>query len=206
MTITTRIWIGLALVYFVFFSWYTSFGGPLTEEEIAHYSAILGARGDSEQVEVWRAFMESDTGDDFVMLNAIDIADVPRQVPGVQPGDSSEDVLNRYTAPFLGKALRSAAHPVLVGTAAAAPIDLWGIEGATGWTGGGLVRYRSRRDVMKQVEWASQLDDSIHAYKIAAMEKTIAYPLDPWMYAGDPRLLLALFLIIAGLGAQLRWR
>ncbi len=31
-------------------------------------------------------------------------------------------------------------------------LDLWGIEGAEQWSMGGLVRYRSRRDLMEQVK------------------------------------------------------
>ena len=199
----SRIWGVLALVYVVFFSWYTSFGGPLTDEEIAHYMGVLEQRGgDALRLDVWRAFMESDTGDDFVMLNAIDYRDEPAQVEGVEPGDTSADVMAKYSEPFLGKALLSAAHPVLMGTAAAPAVDLWGIEGAERWNWAGLVRYRSRRDVMKLAEYASTLD--IHRFKIAAIEKKISYPLDPFFQAGDPRFLLALLLLVAGLSLQLR--
>ena len=62
--------------------------------------------------------MRSDTGDDFVILNALDLRDQPLQVAGVEPGETSEDVLARYSEPFLGKALLSAAHPVMFGAAA----------------------------------------------------------------------------------------
>lgn len=37
MTATKWIWVVLAGIYAVFFSWYTSFGGPLTNEEIDYY-------------------------------------------------------------------------------------------------------------------------------------------------------------------------
>ena len=148
--------------------------------------------------------MRSDTGGDFVMLNAMNYRDEPLRVEGVNAGDTAREVMARYTEPFLGKALGSAAHPVLLGSATAPPVDLWGIEGAEEWSDGGLVRYRSRRDLMKQIEWASQQDSHIHAFKTAALEKTIAYPLDPWFQLGDPRLILALFGIIAGLIFQLR--
>jgi hypothetical protein len=204
MSTAAKVWTGLTLAYAFFFGWYTSFGGPLTPEEIEHYAALLPSDGEPQRVAAWRSFMETDTGDDFVMLNAIDVRDVPQQVEGVQPGDSSEDVMNRYSAPFLGKAMRSAAHPVVFGWAAAAPLDIWGIEGADDWKQGGLIRYRSRRDLMKQVEWARGLDENIHAFKIAALEKTIAYPLDPWFQLGDPRLVLGLTLTVVGLGVHLR--
>ncbi len=44
----------------------------------------------------------------------------------------------------------------------------------------------------------------IHSFKVAAVEKTIAFPLDPWFQAGDPRFLLALIFILIGLVMQLR--
>ncbi len=43
-------------------------------------------------------------------------------------------------------------------------------------------------------------DTNIHHFKIAAMEKTIAYPLDPWFQLGDPRLVLGLLFLVLGLG------
>ena len=197
------VWTILVLLYLAFFGWYTSFAGPLTSEEIDHYVEILAQRGgDPERVERWRQFMEADTGDDFAMLNAIDMRDEPLAVEGVSPDASSAEVLRLYTEPFMLKAIRSAAHPVFLGSAAADARDIWGIEGADEGSSGGLVRYRSRRDLMEQAIFASSLD--IHDYKIAAMEKTIAFPVDPWFQLGDPRLVLALVLLVIGLTAQLR--
>ena len=90
-----------------------------------------------------------------------------------------------------------ATHPVVLGSAAHRAIDLWGIEGAEDWTHFGMVRYRSRRDLM-EVASSGAADASIHDFKIAAMEKTIAFPIDPWFQLGDPRLVLAaLFGIVA---------
>jgi hypothetical protein len=43
-----------------------------------------------------------------------------------------------------------------------------------------------------------------HEFKVAAMRKTIAFPIDPWMQLGDPRLVLALLLGLIGCG--LSWR
>lgn len=205
MSVTARVWLVLAVLYAAFFSWYTSFGGPLREEEIVRYRGMIEqvAEGDPERIAVWMHFMETDTGDDFAMLNAIDLRDTPTRVEGVEPGDTSEEVLAKYTRPFLGRAFRSAAHPVMLGFAAAPAIDIWGIEGADDWSQGGLVRYRSRRDLLEQVSAISEhADRGIHAFKIAAMEKTIAYPLDPWYQLGDPRFVLALVFAVIGLSVQ----
>ena len=202
----SRVWVVIVAIFAAFFYWYTAFGGPLSDAEIEHALTALDEAGmEPDRLEVWEQFMRSDTGDDFAMLNALHLRDQPIQVDGVEPGDSSEDVMARYTEPFLGKALRSAAHPVMFGTAASSAIDLWGIEGADQWTAGGLVRYRSRRDLIQQAVYFSQQGDDmkVHRFKTAALEKTIAYPLDPWFQLGDPRLVLALVLLILGLTIQL---
>lgn len=203
MSSVARVWLVLGVLYALFFGWYTSFGGPLTPEEIDRYVAFLEERGaPPDRLARWREFMESDTGDDFAMVNVIEMRDTPLQVDGVEPGDTSGDVLARYTRPFLGAALKNAAHPVFFGSASAASLDLWGIEGAEQWSNGGLVRYRSRRDLMEQAIYAGGLD--IHRFKEAAMAKTIAFPVDPWFQLGDPRLVLALLCALLGLGWQLR--
>ncbi|MCH2173569.1 hypothetical protein MK489_22560 [Myxococcota bacterium] len=201
-----RVWLGLVLVYLLFFFWYTSFGGPLTSEEISHFSRVVeqNVGDDPERTAVWKQFMETDTGDDFGMISVLDLKETPAPVQQIEPGESSEEVLARYTEPFFGQAIRSAAHPVLAGSAATSAIDIWGIEGATDWSEGAVVRWRSRRDFMQFLE--SMREDSshssIHDFKIAALEKTIAYPLDPWFHFGDPRIVLALGFAVIGLAVQ----
>ncbi len=203
MSASTRTWGVLAAVYAAFFAWYTSFGGPLDDEEVRHYLAVLSEGGmEPDRLALFETFLESDTGDDFAMLNAIEMRAEPLPVEGVPPGESSSEMLGRYTRPFLGRALLSAAHPIFFGSAATGAVDLWGIEGAEQWTNGGVVRYRSRRDLMEQITAIGP--SGIHEYKIAAMSKTIAFPVDPWFHLGDPRLLLALVLFICGLLLQLR--
>ena len=47
---------------------------------------------------------------------------------------------------------------------------------------------------------------SKHAFKVAALDKTIAYPVETVLYLSDPRFLLALILIILGLFLQNRFK
>ena len=201
----SRSWSILGIVYALFFYWYTSFGGPLSDEEIAHYTKVLASNPEmNANSERWISFMESDTGDDWAMWNAVDLFDTPKQVEGVEPGDTAEEVVNRYAEPFFAKALSRAAHPVMGGTAANTALDIWGIEGGESWDSGLLVRYRSRRDIMEIIEEMAASDSQIHSFKVAAVEKTIAFPIDPWSYPGDPRFLLAMVFTLVGLAAQLR--
>lgn len=190
-----------AVLYALFFFWYTSFGGPLTPEEIADYVSLMQEGGvSSDQSARLRRFLEEDTGDDFVMVNAIEMREKPELLPGVLPGESSAEVLDRYMAYMWPALLTRACHPVLFGAAAADALEVWGIDNARAWGQAGLMRYRSRRDLMDIA--TNPAFRGPHEFKIAAMAKTIAFPVDPWMQAGDPRLILAMALLILALVAD----
>ncbi len=199
MSSTKIIWISILAIYAAFFSWYTSLGGPLTNEEIEHYMSLVESSSPPpapERLAQMRKFMEEDTGDDFVMVNVIHIYDEPLQIDGVEPGESSADVLDKYMEYMWPALLKRACHPVIFGTAASPAMDLMNAEGMAVWTTGAGMRYRSRRDIL-EISMNPAFAGS-HEFKIAAMQKTIAFPIDPWMQAGDPRLLLALILGLIG--------
>ena len=192
-------WLVLAILYTGFFSWYTSFGGPLSQEEMDHYYKMLEARnsdGSPEQRARLRKFMEEDTGDDFVMINVIDMYEEPMQISGVSSSDTSEDVLDRYMEYMYPALFTRACHPILFGEAANQAMDLMNAPGMEQWTTGAAMRYRSRRDMLEIA--SNPAFAGAHDFKIAAMAKTIAFPIDPWFHLGDPRLLLALLLGLAG--------
>jgi hypothetical protein len=199
MSSTKIIWISILAIYAAFFSWYTSLGGPLTNEEIEHYMSLIESSNPPpapERLAQMRKFMEEDTGDDFVMVNVIHIYDEPLQIEGVEPGESSADVLDKYMEYMWPALLKRACHPVIFGTAASPAMDLMNAEGMAVWSTGAGMRYRSRRDIL-EISMNPAFAGS-HEFKIAAMQKTIAFPIDPWMQAGDPRLLLALILGLIG--------
>jgi hypothetical protein len=198
-------WLACALIYTAFFSWYTSFGGPLTAQEIDTYLAQFTSANPNappEAIERVRRFMVEDTGDDFAMLNVIDMYDTPQQIDGVAPGDTSAQVLDQYMAYMWPALLSRASHPVMVGSAANTAMDLMNAPGMERWDRGALMRYRSRRDLMNIS--SNPAFQGSHDFKIAAMQKTIAFPLDPWFQLGDPRLVLAL--VLALIGSLLSWR
>jgi hypothetical protein len=205
MTRTKWIWAILTGLYVVFFSWYTSFGGPLSDEEISHYIALIESRRPApppERVAMLRKFLEEDTGDDFVMINVIDMYETPLQVEGVEPGETSDEVLAKYMEYMIPELLVRASHPVLYGQAANTAMDLMNADGMEKWSTGAGMRYRSRRDM---IEIASNpAFAGSHEFKVAAMRKTIAFPIDPWVQLGDPRVVLGLLFGLIGCG--LSWR
>ncbi|MDE0886789.1 MAG: hypothetical protein OSB70_14775 [Myxococcota bacterium] len=205
MTRSRWIWLVLAVAYAAFFSWYTSFGGPLTDEEIDGYMAMAKGNPEApppEKLAILRRFLEEDTGDDFVMVNVIEMYETPLQIEGVEPGESSDEVMARYMAYMFPALFSRASHPILYGTAANSAMDIMNADGMEEWTQGAGMRYRSRRDMM-EITFNPEFRGS-HEFKIAAMAKTIAFPIDPWFQLGDPRLVLALLFGLIGCG--LSWR
>ena len=205
MTRTKWIWLILVLVYAAFFFWYTSFEGPLTDDEMTNYMAQFENREPpppAEAIERLRKFMEEDTGDDFVMVNVIDMYETPLQIEGVKPGETSNEVLAKYMEYMYPALFSRASHPVLFGESAGSAMDLMNADGMGEWTQGAGMRYRSRRDMLEIA--TNPAFQGSHEFKIAAMRKTIAFPIDPWAQLGDPRLVLALLLGL--IGCALSWR
>lgn len=196
MTKPALVWGIPGLVYVLFLLWYTPLGGPLTEVEINHYLATMPGN-DPERRAGFRAMLMKDTGDPFVMVNVIDIKKHPDPLPGVEPGVTGQQLLDRYMAYMWPELLKRACHPVFYGEALGISLDVWGIEGAERWTTGGLVRYRSLRDLLEIA--ANPAIQGPHEFKIAAMQKTIAYPVNPLYNPGDPRILLGLLLLLSAM-------
>jgi len=128
--------------------------------------------------------------------------ETPLQIEGVAPGETSEDVVAKYMAYMWPELISRACHPVLYGEAANIAMDLMNADGMERWTRGAGMRYRSRRDLL-EIAGNSEFADS-HEFKVAAMRKTIAFPIDPWIQLGDPRVVLALLLGL--IGCALSWR
>ena len=185
----------IAITYLGFFSWYTSFNGPLNPQEIEYYIEKVNAT--SEELASFRKFMEEDDGRDFVMINIMEMYDTPLQIEGVKPGETTDQVLGKYMEYMFPAMLSRASHPVFRGNAASLrAMDIMNADGMETWTGAAGVRYRSRRDMIEistNPEFAGR-----HEFKVAALAKTIAFPVAPFNYLGDPRLLLALLLGLIG--------
>ena len=93
---------------------------------------------------------------------------------------------------------------MVVGDAAFVAIDLVGVEEldtAERWDSGAMFRYRSRRTFFEIVTNPETMGR--HEFKVAALDKTIAYPIETQMNLGDPRLLLGLLLLAGAALADL---
>jgi len=199
-----KAWISLLVIYSSFFIWYTDFGGKLNDDEIQYYgnkfesNALKDGRVLEPRIkELLQNFMEEDSGKQFLMVNVIDMSENPTFPDGTVSEESSDDLMNEYMKHMYGEILKRASHPVFIGSAVNGSMDLVGIENAEFWETAALFRYKSRRAFLEIVTHPDM--NSKHKYKIAALEKTIAFPVEAQLYLGDPRLLLGFIFLILGL-------
>jgi len=202
-----KIWASLFIVYGLFFTWYTDFGGKLSDDEIKFYYSKFesNALKDGRVLEprimkLLQKFMEEDSGKQFLMVNVIDMSENPIFPDGTVSEESSDNLMNEYMEHMYGEVLKRASHPAFIGSAVNGSMDLVGIENAEVWETAALFRYKSRRAFLEIVTHPDM--NSKHKYKIAALEKTIAFPVETQLYLGDPRLLLGLIFLIIGLLAR----
>lgn len=194
MTKRKLLWLLPSVFYALFVFWYTDLGGPLSDQEVDTFVATLQARNaDPQTLAKLEGFLRNDSGRQFLMLNALDLNDNPPNVGGAAPGESADQLMARYMEHMIPELLKRACHPVILGNAPYTAIDVIGIEGAEQWTGGGFVRYRSRRSFMEIVSNPAIVNQ--HEFKLAALDKTIAYPVETTIYLADLRLLLGLILL-----------
>ena len=199
-----KAWISLLVIYSSFFIWYTDLGGKLTDDEIEYYAnkfesnALRDGRVlDPTTKELLQKFMEEDSGKQFMMINVIDMSENPTFPDGTLAEESSDVLMNEYMEHMYGELFKRASHPAYFGSAVNGSMDLVGIENAEIWERAALFRYKSRRSFLEIVTHPDM--NSKHKYKIAALEKTIAFPVENQFYLGDPRLLLGFILLIVGL-------
>ena len=207
-----KTWLILGAVYIGFFFWYTDMGGKLSQEEIQifikkHEQNIIndGVSPDSEEfqlrIDFLKRFMEEDNGKQFIMVNNIEMNKNPRDVVGANPGESADQLMSRYMEYMWPNLLKRASHPIFISNAVYQSMDLVGIEGAETWDQAALMRYKSRRTMMEIVTNPDMMDR--HEFKIAALQKTIAYPVEPFGFYSDMRVIFGMLIAIVGLSIRL---
>ena len=194
MSTRLKIWLSSALIYLSFFAWYTDLRGPLRDAEVEEFVATMTATGrEPEEIAMVEQFAREDSGRQFLMANNVDYNENPPHVEGAEPGEDADQLMARYMEHMFPALLARASHPAVVGPAVFRAMDLAGIEGAEQWDMNALFRYRSRRTFLEIV--TNPAFSGRHDFKAAALDKNIAFPIEPALYLGDLRLVLGLFLL-----------
>ena len=171
------------LFYAIFLLWYVGFQKPLSKIEIDYYIKEYSKFDNSEAELIdLRNFLEKDTGKSFVMVNSILLKKKPDLVEGVKRGDTSLQTLINYYKPFMKMMLRRGGISIFRGRVASNSFDLINIENAEEWQISAINRFRSRRDFAEIL--IHPLFHEKHELKFAALDKSIAYPVDPWFQMG----------------------
>ena len=201
-----KVWISLLVIYSSFFIWYTDLGGKLSDEEIKSFISQLERNGVQDNIPEDRVrvflssmtkFMKEDSGKQFFMVNIIDMSDNPTFSDGTSANDSADNLMNKYMEHMYPELFKRASHPVFFSSAVSDAMDVVGIKNAKVWETAVLMRYQSRRSFLEIVANPDLLGE--HEYKVTALEKTIAFPVESQLYLGDPRLLLGFIFLILGL-------
>lgn len=195
------VWLGAALLYAAFRAWYDNWRGPIRADEIERFLAALpsmpGAEGNDAQT--MRRFLEADDGREFYMLNLVRVAsgDVPHPRTGAPTPPAA--LLREYVRGFLSVLVRHAGHPALQARKVGGYVDAWNVAPDPGWGFVGMMRYRSRRDMVELAMDPRFL--AAHPLKFAAIPVTASFPTQPgFVFVLGPRVWAALVL---ALGAAL---
>jgi hypothetical protein len=188
------IWATAGLIYALFWWWYVGFRPKVTPVEVEQTMGLFKTEGGwtDQQRENLRNFLANDDGKDFVMVNLLLLN---------RPQKESREKLAKYQKIFLGSLLRKAGHPVMVAMAASGNVENVACDQDEGWGAAGMIRYRSRRDLMEMLP--ATIGSEHHGLKLAALERTFAFPASPWFLFGGPKLLAPLVIALIAALAHL---
>jgi hypothetical protein len=197
------IWGGALVLYAAFLLWYDNWRGPVRKAEIEVYlaRAVQNAQIGPDRLDAVRRFLEADDGREFYMLNLLAVQREPVADPVTGEKKPAADVMKGYTGHFMPALFRRAGHPIFVGRAAGGYVEHWGVEENPGWSASGIIRYRSRRDMIALA--TDPRFEPAHAYKIAALAHTLAFPVAPAPIFVGPRVWIGLGLALAAALGQL---
>ena len=184
----TIIWVVMAVLYTVFWLWYSGTKGKLSQTEVESYMQQFEYRGvNTDNLANLRHFLEKDDGREWFMINLLELKSPKRE---------SSKLLQRYTKTFMAGMLRRAGHPFFVAIAAAKNIENLNCDDADNWSSTGIVRYRSRRDCAETL--LDTFGSDHHADKLASLTKTLAFPATANLLMGSPRVIVAMSAALIG--------
>jgi len=201
-----KIWIMVAIVYGLFSLWYFNWSGPIAASEIESYMAAFhSAEGNQHtEAQTFRAFLEQDDGNEFAMLNLVQLQDGEVVHPLTGEPTSSSEVLSEYFGPFSLALLKRGGHPVFQAQTVGGNVDSWNAPNNVDFGVTAMMRYKSRRDLVELVIDPAFADG--HIYKLAAIERTISYPTQVMVSTSlrPPVAVLLVLLLLGSLAQNLR--
>ena len=188
-------WFISAVIYLIFFFWYSNTSGPLSQAEIDLVIDRID-KGEStiskEDRSSFLNFLRNDDGGDFYMVNFLDINENPPTMEKTGESATASDLLDYYMEYMYPELFMRASHPVFAGNVSASALDHIGAEETKEWDRTAIMRYRSIRDMLEIAN--NEIFSERHEYKINALIKTIAIPVSAPIFL-DFRIIIFLFLL-----------
>lgn len=193
-------WLAAAALYLLFMAWHQPWlVAPLTPAEVDRaFSGPLGsAKIPDDEKQRLKAFFASDDGRSFYNLNLMKFkarADYPDGVkrPGIETGSDANDAYTRSVVPLLFK---RGSYPVFA-SSKIANLLMTADPGADFFDEVGIVRYRSRRDMLEMILHPDYALGAPH--KFASLDKNVALPTRA-LVAMDASIPVAMLLAFAAL-------
>jgi hypothetical protein len=167
----------LLLAFVVFHLWHTPLKGPLTDAEIEAFFASQPETGGTVWTdhEAFEDFLRSDDGRPFVMINLMELRDVPDYPDGftqdeTTTGKAADKAYGQAVLPLL---LQRGSYPVARAERYHTLINSLGQTAGT-FDSLAMVRYRSRRDLIDMISSEPFLAAEVH--KWASLENTLVAP------------------------------
>jgi len=172
------------ILYGAFLIWYGGRGKPLSQTEVDTFLVEVCKRaGKEEKTETDTQLLQelcelakNDDGREYYMVNLLKFRKKALYPEGSPFGDDPMAANNRYNLFIMPQLLKYGGHPVFASKVMGRFIHP---ENADDWDQVAMVRYRSRRDMLKMVAGAAGSGEGIH--KWAALEKTQVFPVKTFM-------------------------
>ena len=174
--------VAFVALYVAFLVWYGGRGKPLSDAEVDALLAEMRKRagkqgqagGESPILQQFRDLARSDDGRDYYMVNLLKFRKTALYPAGSPYGDDPMAANARYNRAIIPLLLKHGGHPVFDSLVQGRFIHP---DGADDWDHVAMVRYRSRRDMLKMaIEIAGK---GVDIHKWAALEKTQVFPVRP---------------------------
>ncbi|MEM7440548.1 MAG: hypothetical protein AAF393_13185 [Pseudomonadota bacterium] len=163
----------IVVTLLAFFVWHTPLRGPLTQNEIDVFMHNQTESGGSSWAvsETFEAFLRSDDGRPFVMINLMEIRDVAVYPDGSETdrysGAQADAAYGQSVLPLL---LARGSYPIANATRSFTILNSLGSE-AGAFDVAAIVRYRSRRDLLSMISSEAFLEAEVH--KWASLENSL---------------------------------
>lgn len=198
------IWLAALALYVVFRAWYDNWSRPLSREEVDFYIDRLARSPAAKTTDLaaMRRFLEQDDGKEAIMLNLVKMKEGPQPHPVTGAQTAPSDLLNSYLRDFRKVLFSKGGHPLMILRKCGGYVDSWGSGDDPGWQVAGMMRYRSRRDMI-ELATDSRFNDA-YPFKIMAVEATVSFPTSPVLsLALIPRVSVGLVLALLAALAHL---